>query len=82
MHEREAIVAVAGRLFASLGVATGVVPLADAWGDTSVDLPRVAAGTRIANVLTSHTLVADGGPLRLSRLFADFPGALLHLTSA
>ena len=81
-HEREAIVAIAGRLFASLGVASGVVPLADAWGDTSVELPPVAAGTPITNVLTSQTLAADGRPMRMSRLFADFPGALLHFTSA
>ena len=72
----------AGRLFASLGVASGVVPLADVWGDTSVDLPPVAAGTPITNVLTSQTLAAGGSPMRMSRLFADFPGALLHFTSA
>ena len=77
-HEKQVIVAVAGHLFASLGVASGVVPLAETWADTSVDLPALAAGTRIANVLTSQTLVADGNPIRLSRLFTDFPGALLH----
>jgi (1->4)-alpha-D-glucan 1-alpha-D-glucosylmutase len=80
IHEREALVAVAGRLFASLGVPSGTVPLGDAWGDTSVDLRVFPGGRRIASVLTSRPLVADGDRIPLSQLFADYPGALLHVT--
>jgi len=79
-HGREALVAVAGRLFASLGVPSGTVPLGDAWSDTSVELPVFPGDRRIASVLTSRPLVADGDRILLSQLFADYPGALLHVT--
>jgi (1->4)-alpha-D-glucan 1-alpha-D-glucosylmutase len=78
-HERETLVAVAARLFASLGFAVGTLPLGDAWDDTSLDLSFAPPGTRITNVLTSESLVASGEPMPLSRLFADYPGALLHV---
>ena len=79
-HERETLVAAAPRLCATLGIASGTLPLGATWNDTNVDLPMVAPGTRIRNVLTSETFVPDGDTMPLARLFAHYPGALLHLT--
>jgi (1->4)-alpha-D-glucan 1-alpha-D-glucosylmutase len=72
------VVAVAGRLFASLGLDTGVPPLGlAAWGDTTLDLAFIPAGTALANVLTGETLTATGGALPLAQVCAHFPGAIL-----
>jgi (1->4)-alpha-D-glucan 1-alpha-D-glucosylmutase len=78
VHEGEALVVVAGRLFVALGSGTGTLPLADSWGDTTLDLSFVAPKTAMTNVLTGETFVADGKSMPIARLFADFPGALLH----
>jgi (1->4)-alpha-D-glucan 1-alpha-D-glucosylmutase len=81
-HERQCAVVVAGRLFASLGPGVGTLPLVDAWGDTALDLSLVAAGTRIANVLTGERYAAAAsGALPVAQAFAAFPGALLHFTT-
>jgi (1->4)-alpha-D-glucan 1-alpha-D-glucosylmutase len=72
------IVVVAGRLFASLGVAAGELPLGEAtWGDTSLDLSFLPAGVELRNALTGEAHGA-GDALPLGRLFASFPGALLR----
>ncbi|MGE5088830.1 MAG: malto-oligosyltrehalose synthase [Candidatus Levyibacteriota bacterium] len=72
------IVAIAGRLFATLAPAPGTPPLgAAAWGDATVDLSFVPAGSSMQNVLTGETLVATGAPMPLAALFAHFPGAIL-----
>ena len=42
------VVAVAARLYASLGLAVGEAPLGAAWGDTEVVWPRRAPRRRIA----------------------------------
>jgi (1->4)-alpha-D-glucan 1-alpha-D-glucosylmutase len=72
------VVAVAGRLFASLGLDAGVPPLGEAaWGDTTVDLSFIPAGTPLENVLTGESLTATGGAVPLAQVFAHFPGAIL-----
>ena len=71
------IVAIAGRLFASLGIEANRPPVGDAvWSDTAVDLSSVPAGTLLENVLTSETLVVTDGMMPLARAFAHFPCAL------
>jgi (1->4)-alpha-D-glucan 1-alpha-D-glucosylmutase len=71
------IVVVAGRLFASLGIAAGELPLGAAtWGDTSVDVSFLPAGLDLRNALTGEAHTA-GDALPLGALFASFPGALL-----
>ena len=73
------IVAVAGRLFASMGLEHGALPLGEAvWGDTALDLAFLPAGTRMLNVLTGETVETDAsGRLALARAMTVFPGALL-----
>ncbi|HSD53602.1 MAG TPA: malto-oligosyltrehalose synthase [Burkholderiales bacterium] len=73
---RAGVVAVAGRLFASLGLDAGVPPLGEAaWGDTTVDLSFIPAGTPLENALTGESLTATGA-LPLAQAFAHFPGAI------
>jgi (1->4)-alpha-D-glucan 1-alpha-D-glucosylmutase len=77
------IVAVAGRLFATLGPENDLLPVGAAvWGDTTVDLAWIPAGTSLENVLTGETLVADGGSVALARAFAHFPGAVFAYEAA
>ena len=77
-HARQAVVVVAGRRFGSLGTNVGALPLAEAWADTTLDLSFLGAGTVLADVLTGAS-VALGASVPVATLFADFPGALLHL---
>jgi (1->4)-alpha-D-glucan 1-alpha-D-glucosylmutase len=76
-HEDGVVVVATGRLFASLGVAAGVVPLAAAWGDAALDLSFVPRGTELRDALTGRSVAASDDPVPVARLFADFPGALL-----
>ncbi len=73
------IVTIAGRLFASMDLAPGSLPLGDAaWGDTALDLGFLPAGTRLTNVLSGEALETDAsGRLHLCRAWTSFPGALL-----
>ena len=80
VHEREAVVVVAGRLFASLGVPVGRLPLAEVWSDTALDLSFVAAGAQLDDVLSGGRVIATGDAVPVSQVLADFPGALLHFT--
>ena len=73
------IVAVAGRLFASMGLEQGRLPVGEpAWGDTVLDLAFLPEGTRMINVLTGESIeTAAAGRLPLARAMTAFPGALL-----
>mgnify|MGYP003576263321 CR=1 FL=1 len=77
-HEGRHVIAVAGRLFARLGLSPGELPVGEAvWGDTSIELPQLADGTQVRNVLTGELLAVEAGGIRLSRLFATLPVAAL-----
>ncbi|MCZ7563474.1 MAG: malto-oligosyltrehalose synthase [Burkholderiales bacterium] len=81
-HEGCAVIAVAGRLWTSLGAEVGTPPLGEAaWGDTTLSLAPLAPAEPAVNVLTGEALAAAGGELRLAALFAHFPAALLVLAS-
>ena len=73
------IVVAAGRLFASMGLEPGVLPVDEAvWGDTALDLAFLPAGTCLVNVLTGESRRTDAsGRLLLTRAMTHFPGALL-----
>ena len=77
LHEGQAVVVVAGRLFASLGLPVGTLPLAGAWSDTALDLSFVAPGAQLNDVLSGEPVIATGNPMPVSQVLADFPGALL-----
>lgn len=72
------IVTVAGRLFASMGLEPGVLPVgAQVWDDTALDLAFLPQGARLENVLSGEILHPDGaGRLALSDAITHFPGAL------
>lgn len=77
-YENAGIIAIAGRLWASLGVEARVPPLGEAvWADTAIDAGLLPAGAQPVNVLTGERLAARDGQLLLADAFASFPGALL-----
>ena len=81
VHEREAVIAIAGRLWAKLGATAGTLPLGAAhWDDTAIDLAPLAGWVSAVNVYTGRTLPLANGTLRLADLFAEFPAALLRAT--
>jgi (1->4)-alpha-D-glucan 1-alpha-D-glucosylmutase len=78
-HHDSVAIAVAGRLFASLGLAPGVLPAGEApWGDTELDVGSLLPDGSLHNVLTGETLTLRAGRVRLAECFARFPAALLH----
>ena len=73
-----AVIAVAGRLWASLGLSSGTPPLGpDAWRDTVVDLSPLGSIAQPFDVLSLAQRPCDGGVLRLAEAFSQFPGALI-----
>ena len=78
-HGEQVVVAIAGRLWAKLGGATGTVPLGPAfWGDTAVDLSPLPAIHDPVNVLTGKPVPIRDGNVRLADAYADFPAALVY----
>ena len=75
--ERDTIIVAAGRLFSSLGRPIGSLPVAGAWNDTELDVASIVRAAAMTSVLSGESFEARGS-LPLARLFADFPGALLH----
>ena len=75
--DAQRIVVVTGRLFASMDVGVGTLPLGSCWDDTRLDFEGPAAGTRVRNILTGETFVAGEEMLSMSTLFRVFPGAVL-----
>ncbi len=71
----DAVVALVGRGFATLGVAR---PTGDAWGETAVVLPPALSGRRFRDGLTRRTFAAEGDSLRFAEVFACLPVALLE----
>jgi len=77
-YGKRGVIAVAGRMFASLGLDPGELPIGEqAWGDTALELPLITPGTRLNNVLTGEQFTCVETRLPLARVFAHFPGALL-----
>jgi (1->4)-alpha-D-glucan 1-alpha-D-glucosylmutase len=81
-HGDHMLVAVAGRLYASLLDAPHDLPLGEAvWQDTAVavDAPD---GARFMNLLTGEDVVVEGGRVALAHALARFPAAALMLGPA
>ncbi len=78
-HGNAGAIAVAGRLFASLGRTAGTLPLGEAaWGDTALAVGFVPADTQITNVLTNEAITVRDGRVPMAQAFRRFPGALLY----
>jgi (1->4)-alpha-D-glucan 1-alpha-D-glucosylmutase len=78
-HADAGAIAVAGRLFASLGLAPDALPLGEAvWGDTALDIGFLPPDTTVTNVLTGEALIVRDGRVPMALAFRQFPGALLH----
>ena len=77
-HGGEAVIAVAPRLIAGLGVRPREIPCgAQVWGATRVELPMLAPGTLLREVMTQREVrVVDGG-LDVGALLERFPLAVL-----
>ena len=71
------LVVVAGRLFASMDVDVGTLPVGACWGDTRLEIDGPPPGVQVRNVLTGETFTAASDALALSTLFRHFPGAAL-----
>ncbi|MEO8506641.1 MAG: malto-oligosyltrehalose synthase [Betaproteobacteria bacterium] len=72
-------IAVAGRLYASLGVKPHTLPLGKlVWGDTVLELAFLPPRAVVSNVLTRERLTVHDGRLLMADAFRLFPGALLH----
>ena len=78
------MIVVATRLFASLGLRAGELPVGAVWGDTAVELPGAApaAGTRLVDAMSGRTHVVDAHGLPLASLLRDFPVAVLDGAAA
>ncbi|HVF64714.1 MAG TPA: malto-oligosyltrehalose synthase, partial [Casimicrobiaceae bacterium] len=77
-HENHGLVAIAGRLFASMDVATGTLPLGEAaWRDTSIDLSLIPTGTEVCDILSGTTFALREPTMTIAQLFARFPAAAL-----
>jgi (1->4)-alpha-D-glucan 1-alpha-D-glucosylmutase len=82
-REGSAVVAVAGRLFASLGLEPGAAPVGgDVWGDSRLDLDFLPPATQLHDVLTGTVHAIDTGSVSLARVFATLPVALLRYRAA
>ena len=79
----EGFIAVAGRFFASLGLAPEALPLGAAtWGDTALDLGFLPRGTALEDVLHPGARFACDGPLRIADVLSALPVALLRFRAA
>jgi malto-oligosyltrehalose synthase/4-alpha-glucanotransferase len=77
-HDDVGVIAIAGRLWASLGIDAHVPPLgAEAWQDTAIDAVLLPAGTEPIDVLTGERVTVRDGRIRIADAFANFPAALL-----
>jgi (1->4)-alpha-D-glucan 1-alpha-D-glucosylmutase len=77
------IIVVATRLFASLGLKVGELPLGAVWGDTVVELPAdLPADMRLQDAIGGRTTIVEGNRLLLASLLHDFPVALLAGSSS
>ena len=75
----QCVIVVATRLFASLGLRAGELPIGTVWGDTVIELPAGAlpAGTRLVDVLSGEAHVVDAAGMPLAALLRHLPVAVL-----
>jgi (1->4)-alpha-D-glucan 1-alpha-D-glucosylmutase len=72
-----ALVTIAGRLFATLGVRRPDLPCGAVWEDTRIAVPFLEEGETLTNLLGGERCTVRGGVLQLSEALAHLPGAVL-----
>ncbi len=76
-HDDEHCIVVCGRLFASLGLDAGALPVGEpVWHETTVALPAHHA-SRYRDVFTEREVAVHGEQLAVRDVLTDFPVALL-----
>jgi (1->4)-alpha-D-glucan 1-alpha-D-glucosylmutase len=82
-HGDTCAIAVAGRMFASLGLSSGAMPVGkQAWGDSALDVAFLPRDVTVVNVLTREALSVRDGRIAMADAFRLFPGAFLHCITA
>jgi (1->4)-alpha-D-glucan 1-alpha-D-glucosylmutase len=77
-HRGADVIAVAGRLFATLGIKENELPCgALIWQDTRIELPFMQEGAKLRNILDDRVHRVEAGSIRLADLHATVPGAVL-----
>ena len=77
-HKGAGAIAVAGRLFATLGIENDSLPCGALWEDTRLELPFMEEGSVLRNVLDDDRVHrVEAGGVRLADLFQRVPGAVL-----
>ncbi len=76
-HRGAVLVAVAARLYASLGLEPGAAPAGELWRDTCIDFAATGALGPWRDVLTGGVLTVEAGAVSLAAVFAAAPIALL-----
>jgi (1->4)-alpha-D-glucan 1-alpha-D-glucosylmutase len=76
-HANLALIAVAGRLWGSLGPVSDLQPAARTWGYTAVDLTPLGKLEEPVDIISRQPVKIAGSALRISEAFAHFPGALI-----
>jgi (1->4)-alpha-D-glucan 1-alpha-D-glucosylmutase len=77
-YQGAGVIAVAGRLFATMGVQAGEVPRGvAAWRDGRIDLPFLVEGTALHDVLSGRVCTVREGGVALADVFAIVPVAAL-----
>jgi (1->4)-alpha-D-glucan 1-alpha-D-glucosylmutase len=76
-HRGAVLVAVAARLYASLGLQPGAAAAGELWRDTGVDLAATGAPSPWRDVLTGAVLKSAAGSVSLAVVFAVAPITLL-----
>jgi (1->4)-alpha-D-glucan 1-alpha-D-glucosylmutase len=75
---KEVSITVVPRLMVGLGIEPGALPCGPGvWGDTRVELPFLAEGDVLRNVLTGEDARVTGGGLAIADLLARAPVAVL-----
>jgi (1->4)-alpha-D-glucan 1-alpha-D-glucosylmutase len=76
-HDDLALIAVAGRLWGSLGPVGRLEAASRAWGDTTIDLAPLGKLEQPMDIISLQPVAMTGASLRVADAFAHFPGALI-----
>ena len=76
-HGGEALVTVAPRLVAGLGIRPGNAPCGDVWRDTSIDVGFLKEGSMLREVFSGAAFTVREGRIAVAELLARFPVAVL-----